>query len=66
MMRYVLHPGWVMSDSDGQEHFIGGPRLSRLYGVPLDRCVFGDTLGYREREGDVHLEPREDGNYEKV
>ena len=65
-VRYVLHPGYVTSANDGQEHFIGGPRLAALYGVNIrgrEAVVFGDMPGYRELPGDVHLHPRHDGNY---
>jgi len=62
-MRYVLHPGYVTSKNDGQEHFIGGPRLAMLYGVDMRQCVFGDVKEYREQEGDVHLWPDYHGNY---
>lgn len=65
-MRYVLHPGYVTSKSDGQEHFIGGPRLARLYGVDMRQCVFGDVSGYREQKGDVHLRPDYHGNYTTI
>lgn len=54
-MRYVLHPGYVTSKNDGDQHFIGGPRLAQLYGVDIRQCVFGDMPEYRERDGDVHL-----------
>ena len=65
-VRYVLHPGYVTSATDGQEHFIGGPRLAALYGVgirDIRAVVFGDMPGYREQPGDVHLHPRFDGDY---
>lgn len=62
-LRYVLHPGYIISKEDGQEHFIGGPRLARLYGVNLLDCVYGDMPGYRQKEGDVHLHPDYHGNY---
>ena len=64
-VRYVLHPGYVISANDGQEHFISGPRLAALYGLNIgDRkvVVFGDMPTYRELPGDVHLHPRYDGN----
>lgn len=65
-VRYVLHPGYVTSASDGQQHFIGGPRLALLYGLEIRdrlRVVFGDRAGYLELPGDVHLHPRNDGDY---
>ena len=65
-VRYVLHPGYVTSATDGQKHFVGGQRLAALYGVDIrDRwaVVFGDEPSYRELPGDVHLRPRHDRNY---
>jgi hypothetical protein len=62
-MRYVLHPGYVISATDRDQHFIGGPRLANLYGVDIRNCVYGDVPGYSEQKGDVHLRPRIDGNY---
>jgi hypothetical protein len=61
--RYVLHPGYIRSKNDGDEHFIGGPRLARLYGVRLRDCVYGDVRAYVPKEGDIHLRPRFDGDY---
>lgn len=68
-MRYVLHPGPVISRADGQEHIINAPQLARLYGVNFRECVvvYDDEEhrdGYREQPGDVHLYPRYDGNYD--
>lgn len=61
-IRYVLHPGWVIS-KDGKSHFIGGPTLTRLYGVDIRDCVFGDVVEYTEQKDDVHLYPDESGEY---
>lgn len=60
--RYVLHPGYITSAHDGQDHFIGGPRLARLYGVDIKQCVWIDR-DYFPQTGDIHLIPREDGDY---
>ncbi len=62
-MRYILHPGYVTSNTDGDRHFIGRQRLASMYGVDIRECVFGDMIGYREQAGDLHLHPRYDGNY---
>jgi len=65
-LRYVLHPGWIRSKTDGQVHFIGSVALARCYGVPLRECVSarpGDSLKGPWPEGLVHLEPQYDGNY---
>lgn len=61
-MRYVLHPGWIVSPVDEQRHFISGQALARLYNVPFHECVFGDK-DYFEQAGDVHLYPRKNGDY---
>lgn len=63
VMRYVLHPGYVISEADGDRHFIGGPRLARLYGVDVRQCVYGDMPDYRQESGDIHLLPKHSGNY---
>lgn len=67
-MRYVLHPGFVISQSDGDEHFISADALRRLYRVPPDARIEvireGDpSHWFRPQPGDVHLHPRYDGNY---
>lgn len=65
MTRYVLYPGYVTSMNDGDRHFIGGPRLARLYGLNIrdPNVVFGDVPEYRKQEGDIHLYPQEEGDY---
>ena len=63
MIRYVLHPGYVTSQTDGDQHFIGGPKLARLYGVDIRECVFGDVPYYREQPGDVHLYLKANSDY---
>lgn len=64
MPRYVLHPGFVTSQTDGQRHFINGCKLASLYGVNYFECVFGDVSGFKEEEGDIHLRPQSSGNYQ--
>lgn len=62
-MRYVLHPGDVLSKFDGQVHFISGVMLVRLYGVPPEKCVYANRLGFKPLSSDVHLYPRYNGDY---
>jgi hypothetical protein len=64
-LRYVLHPGYVISAYDSQEHFISGHRLAGLYGLHFAsrNVICGDRRGYRDLPGDIHLYPRYDGNY---
>jgi hypothetical protein len=70
--RYVIHPGEVVSSSDGDIHFISAEQLVHLYGVNRLECII-DTekggqwaRGYTKDvlDGLVHLYPRKDGNYE--
>ena len=64
-VRYVLHPGHVISANDGQEHFIDGPQLARLYGLNIraQNVVLGNRLAHRDMPGDIHLYPRVNGDY---
>jgi hypothetical protein len=59
--RFVIHPGWVTSRTDGDRHFITAPVLARLYGVR--DYVVADQRGHRPEPGDVDLYPRFDGDY---
>ena len=68
MKRYVLHPGYIKSRSDGDWHYIDAYRLAKLYGVPLHECIVVDanrpeTFRSRDLSGFKHLYPREDGKY---
>lgn len=61
-VRYVVHPGYVRSQSDGQQHYISYPRLIELYRVPADQCVNADRVMITGNP-DIHLWPQEDGDY---
>ena len=65
---YVLCPGYVVSRTDGQAHYVEASELSRLYGLrPTDRVmILLDTHGYRRLPDEIILEPRSDGNYYDV
>ena len=61
--RYILHPGFIISASDGDRHYIGAAKLAKLYGLPLAKCIVITSPRYQEQDGDVHLRPRYDGDY---
>lgn len=65
-MRYVIHPGWVKSQSDGDTHFIGFGQLCRLYHVDYRTCIDASNeqswVG-RDPQTLEHLYPRSDGKY---
>lgn len=65
---YVLHPGFVRSRSDGQEHYISAAQLASLYGVKARDCLIypADEIAqrlWRDLPGALHLSPRGDGDY---
>ena len=65
--RFVLHPGYVTSRNDGQDHWINGDQLAGLHGLHRRDCIIvkADSPSYRkERYAHmVHLYPRYDGCY---
>lgn len=66
VVKYALHPGYVRSKNDNDEHFVSGTQLARLYGVKLGECIeYGgaNRNGYTKVEDLIHLHPRRDGNY---
>jgi hypothetical protein len=63
MIRYVLHPGYVISKTDGDDHYIDGPTLARLYQVDFRLCVIANKPGFRSMHEDINLYPRHDGEY---
>lgn len=36
--KYLLLPGYVVSD-DGDRHYVGAVRLTKLYGVNMNECL---------------------------
>jgi len=61
--RFVLKPGYVISKSDGDRHFISVHQLRWLYSIPRGSSVVTFQEGMTIRDGDVICEPRYDGNY---
>ena len=41
-IRYVIVPGVMHSEADGQPHYIGALALMKLYGVRHDECTVYD------------------------
>lgn len=64
-LKYILHPGEVVSRADGARHYVGALELARLYGVKVSECVSAqDRYIYRlSTDGLIHLYPRRDGDY---
>lgn len=67
MRKYVVIPGWVRSQSDGELHFIDAPTLMQLYKIDPKECatMHGDFRDHgKDFNGLIRLRPRRDGKYE--
>lgn len=65
-MKYVLMPGWVMSATDGDRHFVGFAALCRAYRLNPYECYDGsrpDAVG--RSKGLIELGPRHRDDYEQ-
>lgn len=58
-LKYILHPNWVRSINDGQEHYISGAQLAELYRLPKGSWIEFDPdkrFGWRANINDlIHL-----------
>jgi hypothetical protein len=66
--RYILVPGTVRSQTDGDLHYIDAPTLARLYGARMEECIVirreEDERGRsRELYSLPRLRPRYRGDY---
>lgn len=65
--KYVIHPGYVISMSDGQEHYVTARQLIRLYRVNPNECIVISESGDNHRglnlNDFIHLYPRINGDY---
>lgn len=61
-IKYVVHPGFVLSKQDKDTHYVGYNRLVALYGVDPRNCeLYNPAINYATEY--LHLHPRFDGNY---
>lgn len=62
---YAIHPGEVVSKTDGERHFIGYHRLIELYRLPPEKCIeWKFPLSLRGNEKFfIHLYPDQEGVY---
>lgn len=74
--RYLLFPGPVTSQADGQRHQVSAVTLAALYGVCMSECLvfpMGRSADDAQRRNDLHervargeltaLHPRMGGKY---
>ena len=66
--KYLLVGGLVVSQSDGDAHYVSAHRLQRLYGLRSKQCVLADgdlaaSLIQKARPDIITLRPRTNGDY---
>ena len=65
---YAIHPGYIISQYDGDRHYVPFTDLAGLYGLDPKDCILWDinrveTYAGRRPEDYIHLYPRADGRY---
>lgn len=67
MPKYLLCPGPVVSQNDGQTHHVSASQLAALYGVHMEECrvlpYTAQQRGWKPTPGLIQLHPRYDGDY---
>ena len=62
---YIVHPGIVRSQSDGDRHYIGYSDLIRLYHLPYSCTFVEDDIGVTVvGKKAIHLYPDPSGEYD--
>jgi hypothetical protein len=67
VIRFVLHPGFVISPNDGDQHKVSAPQLAQLYGVRMSECIVIDPdqpetfMGRDSMPEYLHLFPSDHG-----
>lgn len=60
---YAVHPDWVTSQHDGDEHFINFTQLCQLYGICPDEAFVWSDQSLLDPYNYVHLYPDYYGMY---
>ena len=65
MIKYVLHPDYVVSKSDGQTIFISYENLIQNYNLCIDECIRYDDKKCKgvDLSKLIHLYPLYSGDY---
>ena len=67
MKKYLLHPRYVVSKSDGDRHYITSQMLMELYNVSPKECVtFLPYRPYPNRHRLIDLYPMASGKYKDM
>ena len=65
-MKYAIYPGWIISRTDGERHFIGYAELIRLYMLSARDCFNAqrpEAMKGRDSSQIKEIFPRYDGHY---
>lgn len=67
--KYILHPGGITSERDGQLHYVSAAALAKLYSVDMSKCIvvtrhnaLGKLRGM-DTSKMIKLYPSYDGDY---
>jgi len=64
MKKYLLMPGYIKSQTDGDQHYISPVQLKNLYNVPMSEClIYNERIASRIPENITILRPQFAGNY---
>ena len=67
MKKYLLHPGYVISRTDGNRHYISERMLMKLYNVSLKECVtYLPYRPYPNQDKLIDLYPMGSGDYKDM
>lgn len=62
--KYLLFPGYVISQNDGDRHYINAIVLARLYSINLSECIVCDrSVNFHQSENLISLYPDSTGVY---
>lgn len=67
MIKYLLHPGYVISKTDGDRHYITAKMLMKLYNVRPEECVvYFSYQPYPNQDELIDLYPMASGKYKDM
>jgi hypothetical protein len=67
MKRYMPHPGYVVSKTDGNRHYITSKMLMKLYNVLPEECViYLPYWPYPNQDKLIALHPMANGKYKDM
>ena len=67
MHKYLLYPGYVVSETDGKRHYITAKALMKLYNVPPEECVVWIPYRpYPNQDKLIALHPMANGKYKDM